>query len=289
MTPNQLPTDGATVLPDGSAFAVASLPLPTDHWLYAPHEYRDGEVEPVELPAPILNHQAHGETVRAAIRYAIRGATMCGKDVDFDPDALVQNAMYALCGPFGGNTLAALAQQAQEPALYMSQEQLAVFEDKDDAPWGTCIPARKVPGGKFTQPLYTAPPVPQPASAEDMAVYDGIAKRYFSDTHRPDAPQPAVPVVSDGGIDAIISAVIDFYTTRQSRPDARANIRAILALRPQASPDLTFTRLQRDTMICALLKLVEDHASKQRCLATYVPATPDSIVAAKELIERLRS
>ena len=132
MTPNQLPTDGATVLPDGSAFAVASLPLPTDHWLYAPHEYRDGEVEPVELPAPILNHQAHGETVRAAIRYAIRGATMCSKDVDFDPDALVQNAMYALCGPFGGNALAALAQQAQpQPAVpVVSDEQIDIVFEK---------------------------------------------------------------------------------------------------------------------------------------------------------------
>lgn len=27
-----------TVLPDGSAFATASWPLPKDHWLYAPHQ-----------------------------------------------------------------------------------------------------------------------------------------------------------------------------------------------------------------------------------------------------------
>lgn len=60
---------------------------------------------------------------------------------------------------------------------------------------------------------------------------------------------------------------------------------------PQTTSDLTFTATQfeREVLICALLKLVEDHASKQRCLATYVPATPDSIVAAKRLIERLRS
>lgn len=99
--------DGATVLPDGSAFAIASFPLPSDHWLYAPREYRDGEEEPIELPSPILSHQAHGDVVRAAIRYAVRSATMCGKEPDFDPDALVQNAMYALCGPFGGATLQA--------------------------------------------------------------------------------------------------------------------------------------------------------------------------------------
>ena len=99
--------DGATVLPDGSAFAIASFPLPSDHWLYAPREYRDGEEEPIELPSPILSHQAHGDIVRAAIRYAVRSATMCGKEPDFDPDALVQNAMYALCGPFGGATMQA--------------------------------------------------------------------------------------------------------------------------------------------------------------------------------------
>lgn len=90
-----------TILPDGSAFAVLSLPLPKDHWLYAPREYRAGEYEPIELPQPLLTHE-HRDHVVAAIRYAVRGATMCGKELDFDPDALVLNAVYALCGPYGG-------------------------------------------------------------------------------------------------------------------------------------------------------------------------------------------
>lgn len=117
--------DSATVLPDGSAFAIASFPLPSDHWLYAPREYRDGEEEPIELPSPILSHQAHGDVVRAAIRYAVRSATMCGKEPDFDPDALVQNAMYALCGPFGGATL-----QAQ-PAEMSDAELLDAYNSID--------------------------------------------------------------------------------------------------------------------------------------------------------------
>ena len=91
--------DNCTVLPDGSAFATASYPLPKNHWLYAPREYEPGAEEPNELPHPILTH-AHRAEVVAAVRYAIRGATMCGKEEDFDPDALVQNAVYALCGPF---------------------------------------------------------------------------------------------------------------------------------------------------------------------------------------------
>ena len=99
------------VLPDGSAFGVMSFPLPKDHWLYAEREYEDGADQPKELPAPILNHGFRG-IVEAAVRYAVRGATNCGKEPDFDPDALVQNAVYALCGPFGG--AAHQRQQARE-------------------------------------------------------------------------------------------------------------------------------------------------------------------------------
>ena len=103
--------NNCTILPDGSAFAVASFPLPKDHWLYAPREYESGADEPKELLAPILTHALRAEVV-SAIRYAIRGATMCGKETDFDPDALVQNAVYALCGPYRSVALATPAQAA---------------------------------------------------------------------------------------------------------------------------------------------------------------------------------
>lgn len=97
--PAQQQQEPVTVLPDGSAFAVMSYPLPKDHWLYADRQYNDGEYEPVELGKPVLTHELR-DAVVSAVRYAIRGATNCGKEVDFDPDALVQNAVYALCGPF---------------------------------------------------------------------------------------------------------------------------------------------------------------------------------------------
>jgi hypothetical protein len=87
------------VLPDGSAFGVMSFSLPDDHWLYAPNEYRDGEHEPIDLPKPVLTRPFR-DAVVAAVRYAVRGATMRGQETDFDPDALVQNAVYALCGPY---------------------------------------------------------------------------------------------------------------------------------------------------------------------------------------------
>lgn len=89
-------------LPDGSGFFVASLPLPSEHWLYAPKvDGWDSERDCTpDLPLPILTHEQR-EAVVAAIRYAVRGATMRGTMPDFDPDALVQNAVVALCGFYG--------------------------------------------------------------------------------------------------------------------------------------------------------------------------------------------
>ena len=90
----------STLLPDGSGFGIMSFPLPKDHWLYKESEYEEGAVEPNDLPDPILTHSLRQQVI-AAIRYAVRSATNCGKEEDFDPDALVQNAVYALCGPYG--------------------------------------------------------------------------------------------------------------------------------------------------------------------------------------------
>lgn len=130
----------ATVLPDGSAFAVGSLPLPKDHWLYAPRGEWDNERdEYAECPRPILTHESRGAVV-AAVRYAIRGATMCGKENDFDPDAMVLNAVYALCGPFrGGPThdagrVAELEAQCNHlaSALAESTEQLTASREREE-------------------------------------------------------------------------------------------------------------------------------------------------------------
>ncbi len=88
--------------PDGSGFFVGSFPLPGDHWLYTPRTTGwDAERDCTpDTPHPILDNSKR-DAVVAAIRYAVRGATMCGTESDFDPDALVQNAVYALCGPCG--------------------------------------------------------------------------------------------------------------------------------------------------------------------------------------------
>lgn len=83
-------------LPDGSGYCTASLPLPSDHWLYA-----DGRESP---PAPLRVGTADPRRaelalqIRDAARCAIRRATMNGTVEDFDPDALVQNFVVAMLG-----------------------------------------------------------------------------------------------------------------------------------------------------------------------------------------------
>lgn len=89
--------DDAGALPDGSGFAVMSTPLPSDHWLTAKHEKYDAPPMPLRMgEGPARDKMAHA--VRAAARYAVRGATRNGQEDDFDPDALVQNMVVGLLG-----------------------------------------------------------------------------------------------------------------------------------------------------------------------------------------------
>jgi hypothetical protein len=83
------------MLPDGSAFALLSSPLPENHWLY-------GATTPPPMPlrkgTSDSRRQAFNEMVRDAARYAVKAATMNGKEDDLDPDALVQNMIVGLLG-----------------------------------------------------------------------------------------------------------------------------------------------------------------------------------------------
>jgi hypothetical protein len=83
-------------LPDGSGFAVASFPLPKDHWIYdtrddaPPMSFRRGTDDPARSEMV--------EKIRAIGRYAIRASTMKGREMDFDPDAMLQNLVVAALG-----------------------------------------------------------------------------------------------------------------------------------------------------------------------------------------------
>lgn len=77
-----------TILPDGSGFFVGSLPLPKNHWIF-------DDVN--EVPNPNALNMLRSTIINAA-RYAIRSSTMHGKEMDFDPDAMVSNFLIGMLG-----------------------------------------------------------------------------------------------------------------------------------------------------------------------------------------------
>ena len=86
-----------TVLPDGTAFGVMSFPLPEKHWL-TEGEHLEAPPMPFRMGTDDPRRQQFNEMIRAAARYAVRGSTMRGREMDFDPDAMVQNFVVAMLG-----------------------------------------------------------------------------------------------------------------------------------------------------------------------------------------------
>lgn len=90
---------GVTLLRDGSGFFTASFPLPKDHWIYS--KPGDGYLVP---PMPLRmggDNPARAimtDHVRAAGKYAVKAATINGTEVDFDPDAMLQNLVVGMLG-----------------------------------------------------------------------------------------------------------------------------------------------------------------------------------------------
>jgi hypothetical protein len=79
--------------PDGFS-AVVSFPLPENHWIYEEH----GK-PPATLHIDSLDIRMELESIfKDAVKYAVQASTMSGKDMDFDPDAMIQNFMIALFG-----------------------------------------------------------------------------------------------------------------------------------------------------------------------------------------------
>lgn len=111
------------------AFGTMSFPLPKTHWIYQKDDTPAGfqsNVPPMpfrmpaksavylcidtedigsliksgqqRLPALKLNRRQLEKAIRAAGKYAVRCATMNGSDMDFDPDALLQNLVVGMLG-----------------------------------------------------------------------------------------------------------------------------------------------------------------------------------------------
>jgi len=110
--------DECALLPDGSGFATMSMPLPKNHWSY--ERDADGFCAPPPMPFRIgsdehaviavfpnagypdrtrrVSRAELAEIIREAGKYAFRASTMCGKEPDLDPDALLQNLVVGLLG-----------------------------------------------------------------------------------------------------------------------------------------------------------------------------------------------
>lgn len=123
-------SSGEAALPDGSGFAVMSIPLPKNHWaIQQTEEYetppmvfrmgsRDrfscGVERSTDTRNPLDAGIMHGMTmtregfanvIREAGKYAYRASTMQGKEPDLDPDALLQNLVVAFLGYWTANGL----------------------------------------------------------------------------------------------------------------------------------------------------------------------------------------
>lgn len=95
---------GVTVLPDGSAFATMSYKLPEGHWSTAEileGEKMTGECSNMACPPESRVQRYLSAQIELATKVGYRGASMCGKIDDIDPDALTQNVCFALLGPLG--------------------------------------------------------------------------------------------------------------------------------------------------------------------------------------------
>lgn len=111
------------------SFATMSFPLRKDHWIYQRDKLADGgtynvppmpfrmgsagavylAIDPEDLGALIksgqqrlaavkLDRKQFAHAIRAAGKYAVRCATMNGSEMDFDPDALLQNLVVGFLG-----------------------------------------------------------------------------------------------------------------------------------------------------------------------------------------------
>lgn len=95
-----------TVTPNGDGFALVSMPLPSNHWIFGDPsaENRNGDFvfEPPPMPLRMgTNNPLRNKMIKAIVaagRYAVRASTMHGKEMDFDPDALVQNIVVGMLG-----------------------------------------------------------------------------------------------------------------------------------------------------------------------------------------------
>lgn len=180
------------LLPDGSGFAVMSMPLPKDHWALAdghdvpPMPFRMGTGEHVAVAvfpnagwpdrSVRLTRHEFAEKIREAGRYAYRASTMNGKEPDLDPDALLQNLIVGLLGYW---TTTGLSSDAWE----------------NPSTDGTLVPSEPLQGFRELN-------VRAETNAEAAALVEHIRVLYTALSDAMNALAPFAACVHDDGLDA---------------------------------------------------------------------------------------
>lgn len=141
-------------LPDGSGFATLSMELPKDHWLY---QSNDAPPMPWRIDEG-KERMLMAEGIRAAAKYAIRAATMSGKDENFDPDAMVQNFIVGMLGYWTEDGLSGDRQFNPEVTPPLFNADYADIERRVLAHLATTQPA---PVGSSPTARMTSPPEAQ--------------------------------------------------------------------------------------------------------------------------------
>ena len=116
------------ILPDGSSFATMSMPLPKDHWLTKDQDGFNVPPMPMRMSASNPVRIALAKALKDAGRYAVRCATMNGKEIDFDPDSLIQNLIV---GFFGYHTVDGLSEDSWANPLPYGREEGTVSKVDD--------------------------------------------------------------------------------------------------------------------------------------------------------------
>jgi hypothetical protein len=101
-----------------------SLPLPKDHWIYGHddplHPVHGFKLHPPPMPFRMgsdeyavvavfpnaghpdrhlrMTRKEFADKIREVGKYAVRASTMDGKEMDFDPDAMLQNLIVGMLG-----------------------------------------------------------------------------------------------------------------------------------------------------------------------------------------------
>ena len=90
--------DFCVELTDGSGAAGMPMPLPKDHWIYQRQPEGNVPPMPLRMGTDDPGRKDWEAKLRAAGQYAVRCATMNGRETDFDPDALIQQLIVGMLG-----------------------------------------------------------------------------------------------------------------------------------------------------------------------------------------------